>query len=43
MPLGILAEIWFGAPPILVRVGAVSMITAILTLAFAFVGMKDVT
>ncbi len=43
MPLGILAETWFGAPPIFVLVGAVSMITAILTLAFAFVGMKNVT
>lgn len=41
MPLGILAETWFGAPPIFVLVGAVSMIVAILTLAFAFASMKD--
>ena len=41
MPLDILAETWLGAPPIFVLVGAVSMIVAILTLAFAFAGLKN--
>ncbi len=40
MPLGILAETLFGAPPLFVLIGAVSMIVAVLALAFAFVGVS---
>ena len=36
MPIGILAEVYFGAPPVLVLVGAVAMTTAVVWLGIAF-------
>lgn len=36
MPVGILAEVYFGAPPVLVLVGAISMTVSVLWLGVAF-------
>lgn len=36
MPIGILAEVYFGAPPVLVLIGAISMTTAVLWLGVSF-------
>jgi len=41
MPIGILAEVYFGAPPILVLVGAISIIISVMWLGFAFYKMKQ--
>ena len=41
MPLGILAEVYLGAPPILVLVGAISIIISVLWLGFSFYKMKQ--
>lgn len=35
MPIGILAEVLFGAPPIFVLIGAVAMVLAVATLGVA--------
>ena len=40
MPLGILAEIYFGASPIFVLLGAISMTIAVIWLGVAFTKMK---
>jgi len=40
MPLGILAEIYFGAPPIFVLLGAFSIIIAVVWLSLSFFKMK---
>ncbi|MBI2259638.1 MAG: hypothetical protein HYU67_12190 [Flavobacteriia bacterium] len=37
MPLGILAEIYFGFPPLLVLIGAVSMISSVIFLGYSFI------
>ncbi len=42
MPLGILAEIYFGAPPVLVLLGALSIITSVIWLGIAFFNMKNI-
>ena len=41
MPLGILAEIYFGAPPLFVLLGAIAMTTAVLWLGVSFFKMKQ--
>ena len=41
MPLGILAEIYLGAPPIFVLIGAAAMTTAVLWLGISFFKMKQ--
>jgi hypothetical protein len=35
MPLGIVAEVLFGAPPIFVLIGAIAMVLAVATLGVA--------
>jgi len=42
MPLGILSEVYFGLPPILVLVGAVSMTASVIWLGVAFFTLKSV-
>lgn len=37
MPLGILSELWFGLPPVLVIIGGVSMVAAVLMFGVAIV------
>jgi len=41
MPVGILAEVYFGAPPVLVLVGAISIIISVMWLGFSFYQMKQ--
>ena len=41
MPLGILAEIYFGAPPVFVLIGAIAMTTAVIWLGISFYKMKQ--
>jgi hypothetical protein len=43
MPIGILSEVYFGLPPILVLVGALAMTASVLWLGFAFLRMKQMT
>ena len=40
MPLGIVAEVYFGAPPFLVLIGAISMTASVFVLAFSFFRYK---
>ncbi len=42
MPLGILAEVYLGAPPVFVLIGAASMTAAVLWLGISFFKMKHV-
>jgi len=42
MPLGILAEVYFGAPPLLVLVGAIAITASVVWLAISFFRMKNV-
>ncbi len=41
MPLGILAEVYLGAPPVLVLVGAISIIISVIWLGLSFYNMKQ--
>ena len=41
MPLGILSEAYFGLPPVLVLIGAISMTVSVLWLGFSFLKMKQ--
>ncbi len=41
MPLGILAEVYLGAPPIFVLLGAISMIASVFLLGIAFFKLKN--
>jgi hypothetical protein len=41
MPLGILSEVYFGLPPILVLVGAISMTTSVIWLGIEFFSLKN--
>lgn len=43
MPLGILSEVYFGLPPVLVLVGAITMTASVVWLGFAFLRMKPLT
>lgn len=40
MPIGILSEVYFGVPPVLVLVGAISMILSVIWLGISFYKMK---
>jgi O-antigen/teichoic acid export membrane protein len=40
MPVGILAEVYFKAPPLFVLIGAIAMTISVLWLGFAFLRMK---
>ncbi len=40
MPLGILSEVYFGLPPVLVLVGAIAMTVSVVWLGFAFLKLK---
>ena len=43
MPLGILAEVYFGAPPIFVLIGAIAMTASVIWLDISFFKMKKQT
>jgi hypothetical protein len=43
MPLGILSEVYFGLPPVLVLIGAVTMTVSVVWLGVAFLKMKPLT
>ena len=40
MPLGILSEVYFGLPPVLVLIGAITMTVSVVWLGIAFLKMK---
>jgi hypothetical protein len=40
MPIGILSEVYFGLPPVLVLVGALAMTASVLWLGFAFLKLR---
>ena len=40
MPLGILSEVYFGLPPILVLIGAISMTSSVIWLGIMFFSLK---
>jgi hypothetical protein len=42
MPLGILTEVYFGLPPVLVLIGAIAMTTSVIWLGVAFLKMKTI-
>jgi hypothetical protein len=42
MPLGILSEVYFGLPPVLVLVGAISMTVSVIWLGISFWKMKQI-
>jgi hypothetical protein len=42
MPLGILSEVYFGLPPVLVLVGAISMTASVIWLGMAFFTLKSI-
>lgn len=41
MPIGILSEVYFGLPPVLVLLGAISMSGAVIWLGFSFLNSKQ--
>ena len=43
MPVGILAEVYFGFPPIFVLIGAIAMTSAVIWLGVAFYTMHNIT
>ncbi len=43
MPIGILAEVYLGAPPIFVLIGAIAMTTSVIWLGISFFKMKTRT
>jgi hypothetical protein len=42
MPLGILSEVYFGLPPILVLIGAISMTTSVIWFGVVFFSLKSI-
>ncbi|HBT93844.1 MAG TPA: hypothetical protein DEB23_06250 [Chitinophagaceae bacterium] len=42
MPLGILSEVYFGLPPILVLIGAISMTSSVIWLGIVFFSLKSI-
>jgi hypothetical protein len=42
MPLGILSEVYFGLPPILVLIGAISMTTSVIWFGVEFFSLKSI-
>ena len=43
MPLGILAEVYLGAPPVFVLIGAMTMTTAVIWLGISFFKMRQIS
>ncbi len=43
MPLGILSEVYFGLPPVLVLIGAIAITISVVWLGFAFFKMEMIT
>jgi hypothetical protein len=43
MPLGILSEVYFGLPPVLVLIGAITMTASVIWLGISFLNMKQIT
>lgn len=43
MPVGILAEVYFGLPPALVLIGAIAMTSAVIWLGISFIKLKSNT
>jgi len=41
MPIGILAEVYLSAPPLLVLIGAISLVVAVFGLGYSFFTMKQ--
>ena len=41
MPIGILTEVYFGIPPVLVLVGAIAMTASVVWLGFSFLKLKQ--
>jgi hypothetical protein len=42
MPIGILTEVYFGLPPALVLIGAMTMTASVIWLGFSFLNMKQI-
>lgn len=42
MPVGILAEVYFGAPPVFVLIGAIAMTASVVWLGISFFKMKTI-
>ena len=42
MPIGILSEVYFGLPPVLVLVGAIAMTVSVVWLGFSFLNLKQI-
>lgn len=42
MPLGILSEVYFGLPPVLVLLGAITMTVSVVWLGVSFLNMKQI-
>ncbi|HOX83468.1 MAG TPA: hypothetical protein PLJ60_18910 [Chryseolinea sp.] len=42
MPIGILAEVYFGAPPVFVLIGAIAMTASVVWLGISFFKMKTI-
>lgn len=42
MPIGILAEVYLGAPPIFVLIGAIAMTASVVWLGIAFLKLKSI-
>lgn len=42
MPLGILSEVYFGLPPVLVLIGAITMTVSVVWLGISFLNMKQI-
>jgi hypothetical protein len=40
MPIGILSEVYFGLPPVLVLIGAIAMSTSVIWMGISFSKMK---
>jgi hypothetical protein len=40
MPIGILTEVYFGLPPVLVLIGAIAMTASVIWLGFSFINLK---
>jgi hypothetical protein len=40
MPIGILTEVYFGLPPVLVLIGAIAMTASVIWLGLAFMNLK---
>jgi hypothetical protein len=43
MPIGIMAEVYLGFPPVLVLIGAIAMTTSVVWLGFSILKMRDIS